>query len=54
MSICMMFMFSIMVAASWINMMPYIPSRRRIPRHSSMYIAIAKIFDRPTMIPIEY
>ncbi len=54
MSICMAFMFCIMVAAGWIQAMPYIPSRRQMPRHSWLYITTMKMFDRPAMVPIEY
>lgn len=53
MSICIMIMFCVMVAASWINAMPYIPNRRQIPRHSPMYIAMLETIDKPSMIPIE-
>lgn len=53
MSIGMIFIFCIMVAVSWISVMPYIPRRQRIPRHSPMYIAIMQTFDRPAMVPIE-
>lgn len=49
MSICIMIMFCVMVAASWINAMPYIQNRRQIPRHSPMYIAIMQTFDRPAI-----
>lgn len=54
MSVCMLFMFCIMVTASWINVMPYISNRQQMPRHSSLYIATMKMFDRPAMVPIEY
>lgn len=54
MSIGMIFMFCIMVAASWISVMPYVPRSRQIPRHSSMYIAMMQTFDRPSMVPIKY
>nr|DAQ77804.1 MAG TPA: hypothetical protein [Caudoviricetes sp.] len=54
MSVCMLFMFCIIVTVSWINVMPYIPTQRRMPRHSSLGIATMKMFDRPAMVPIEY
>lgn len=43
----------LIVACIWVNAMVYIPDQRQIPRHSSMYIAMTKMIDQPSMVPIE-
>lgn len=50
-----------MIIAIWglvlmigVNLWTYIPKQRPIPRHSDLYIAMMKTFDRPAMVPIEY
>lgn len=50
----MMIITAMLITAIMINAMPYIPTQRRMPRHSSLGIAMMKMFDRPAMVPIEY